>query len=461
MTRKQFILLLCLAFLLRLPMMVVPLWYDENFTLLMARLPLSRMMEAAIGDVHPPLFYLINWLLYRLPGLPVWAIRLPSLICSMLCLPVLREILIQRKASPRLQTITLVLMAMAPQQIYYASEGRMYALLCLLVLLGYLFVLQRRWVLIAVTVGAMALTHNYGLFYGFTLGLVAIWQDRRDWMQIGSSFGAAALCWLPWVAVMRVQVAAIDRTFWITYVSLAQGLLMFYQQIWSLMLLEDVLTLTITFTWLLLGIYLLRRDAPVLLMALMPTALALAISFIWQPILLFRAVIGSAPFLYMLCAAVLEKACLQKSIRPALLAAILLLPMVVMSYKNMYRNPYRVNFTNTLAVIEANRLPGDVIATSSDSIVDLLPYTDMPIISVPACRDNKGALTKRTRAALGYNFQRWQDIQAKRIWLINWLTPFMYQCAIDEDQAWASGGREYFTNSPSALSTTSLYLIER
>ncbi len=36
-----------------------PLWYDEAYTALLAGLPFDRMMTAIIGDVHPPLYYLM------------------------------------------------------------------------------------------------------------------------------------------------------------------------------------------------------------------------------------------------------------------------------------------------------------------------------------------------------------------------------------------------------------------
>ena len=53
-------------------------WYDEVFTLAVAGLPLGRMFMALAGDVHPPLFYLIEWFNIRLfgPG----ALRLPAFL---------------------------------------------------------------------------------------------------------------------------------------------------------------------------------------------------------------------------------------------------------------------------------------------------------------------------------------------------------------------------------------------
>lgn len=460
MTRKHFLLLLLVAFALRLPGMFWPLWYDENYTVVVSRLPLDRILQAIMGDVHPPLYYLMTWLLYRLPGLPVWAARLPSLLWSMLGLVAFRHLLAVRGDSPRLQSIALWLLALAPQPIYYASEARMYSWLCLLVMLGYLFVLQRRWLLTWLVVTLLAYTHNYGLFYGTCLGLVALVEHRAEWKRILPAFLGAALVWLPWAIILRSQFESIHGSYWITHISPAQALLMLYEQIWSIMLI-DFLSLTVTFAWLLLGLWFIRRELSVLILALIPTGLALAISYI-QPILLFRALIGSAPFLYIACAAVLERAWPSRAnLRPALLAAIALVPLFVMSYGNLFQNKYRFNFSETLAIIERDRQPGDVIATSSDSIIDLLPYTDLPIYYVPSCQDNRGALTDQTRRAIGYQYRAWDDLPPGRVWLITWHTPLMFQCSLNDDARRANGQAPIFSNNPAYLSNTHLYLITK
>jgi len=88
MKQRTFLTLFVVAFVMRVFMIWdAPLWYDENFTYILARLPLDRMIAATAGDVHPPLWYLIEWAMYHLlPQLPAWAIRLPALTCSLLSL---------------------------------------------------------------------------------------------------------------------------------------------------------------------------------------------------------------------------------------------------------------------------------------------------------------------------------------------------------------------------------------
>ena len=61
MTRKSFWTIFAVAAALRFFMIArAPLWYDENFTLILARLPFEGMIQATAGDVHPPLWYVLE-----------------------------------------------------------------------------------------------------------------------------------------------------------------------------------------------------------------------------------------------------------------------------------------------------------------------------------------------------------------------------------------------------------------
>ncbi len=107
-----------------------PLWYDENFTLILARLPFDKMIQATAGDVHPPLWYIIEWMLFHAaPSLPVWAIRIPALIFSLLAINTFVLLCETLNIPNRVRILSTVLMAILPMQIWYAQEGRMYAML--------------------------------------------------------------------------------------------------------------------------------------------------------------------------------------------------------------------------------------------------------------------------------------------------------------------------------------------
>jgi hypothetical protein len=422
------------------------------------------MLAATAGDVHPPLYYLLNWALYRvLPFLPAWGVRLVSLLASLGGIVMLRQVLLQANASPRLQTASLGLMALVPQQIIYASEARMYSCLGLLVLAGYWSVRARRWVLAWLFVTLLAYTNNWGLFYGLTLGILALATAPRHWKQIVLAFGLAALCWLPWLAILTGQMHSIAQTYWITTVSFPQVLLAIYNQVWSNTL-TGQLSMAATFTWLLLGVGLMRRQYGLLLMAFLPVLIGLIVSLLWQPVLIERPVMGSAPFLYILLGSVLEQAWprSRQDLRRLLVAGITILPMFVMAYRAFYGSldSFRVNYLPEIAYVEQHWQAGDMLAIPSDSVVDWLPYIHQPVWFVKPCQESLNALTDQTRQAIGYEYTTWQALKAPRVWLVGMRIPIMRQCAIDEINHASAGARLVKQRDLGSMTFFSLWLLE-
>src|SRR4030042_3827073 len=93
------------------------LWYDESFTAWLAVLPLDRAMLATAGDVHPPLWYLIEWLTVRALGNSEWALRFPAGVFSALAV-VESYYLVKHLASERAGLIAAGLLAILPGPLY-------------------------------------------------------------------------------------------------------------------------------------------------------------------------------------------------------------------------------------------------------------------------------------------------------------------------------------------------------
>lgn len=192
-----------------------PLWYDENFTLAVTRLPFAQMMTAIQGDVHPPLFYLLYRPLAAL-SIPPWALRLPSVLLSILCLPLAWK-LFGMLASPKVQRVAFLLYCLGSSAaIFYSQEYRMYALLTVLLMLAALALLQRRWIWFGLLCTALLYTQNYGLLYVPSLWLAGMLRDRRDWKKLTFACLAAAVLYLPWIPVLLDQQATIADGYWIT-----------------------------------------------------------------------------------------------------------------------------------------------------------------------------------------------------------------------------------------------------
>jgi 4-amino-4-deoxy-L-arabinose transferase-like glycosyltransferase len=165
----------------------------------------SVIRAVKLSDTSPPLYYLLLSGWTRVWGVGDLALRMFSIVCALACVPLV--IAIGRKVeSEKAGWIAGVLFAMAPVAVYYSSEGRMYSLLWLCVLVtayatialyrGARYTWQIGWVLAA---AAGLLVHYYFVFPFVALGVFSLWtpgSDRR-W-QILVRGAAVALLVFPW-----------------------------------------------------------------------------------------------------------------------------------------------------------------------------------------------------------------------------------------------------------------------
>ena len=122
------------------------LWRDEVDSIRFALAPWPAPLEnfAKAGE-NGPLYHLIlrGWL--SLGGSSDLALRLFSTLCGTLLLAVIYA-LGRRLLGPRAAGWATVLAALSPALVWYAGEGKMYALQPLLIGLALLAAVRRRWV---------------------------------------------------------------------------------------------------------------------------------------------------------------------------------------------------------------------------------------------------------------------------------------------------------------------------
>src|ERR1035437_8314979 len=134
MSRKFLAWIFAISAVLRLAVIwIAPAWYDENFSLILSRLPIDSMLADTAGHTHPPLYYLLICPLVQLHA-PIWVLRIPSTLLSLASIWLFWRILEEFRLPLRIQMAALILMAIMPIQLYYAQEARMYSLLEFLVL---------------------------------------------------------------------------------------------------------------------------------------------------------------------------------------------------------------------------------------------------------------------------------------------------------------------------------------
>ena len=169
------------------------LWLDEAFSVVHAAQPAAALW-AGQGDLnHPPLYYLLlhGWLAWG--SEPAW-VRLPSALASVAGL-LLFYLLARRLTTPGWAAWGLLLLALAPLDIWYAQEARMYALVGLAGLLTALGLATPGWRggLLAAGGTALGLYTDYSFLplLALLLGVFLAWRPNRP-VAIGLALGALA-----------------------------------------------------------------------------------------------------------------------------------------------------------------------------------------------------------------------------------------------------------------------------
>ena len=199
-----------------------PLWLDEALSVDIAALPPADLLDALARDGHPPLYYLVLHAWMGLVGTDDAAVRSLSGALAVVAL-VPAWAVGRRLGGRRLGALAVAVLALSPFALRYATETRMYALVSLLVLVGWLLlddVLSARpggWrpVLLAAVSGALLLTHYWALFLLAVVGALVLaraWRagagpERRAALVAAASLALGGLAFLPWLPTFLEQAA--------------------------------------------------------------------------------------------------------------------------------------------------------------------------------------------------------------------------------------------------------------
>jgi uncharacterized membrane protein len=184
------------------------LWLDEALTVNISKLPVGDLLRQLRHDGHPPLYYLLlhGWM--KAFGSGDAAVRSLSGIIGVATIP-LFWIGARRYGSRDTAIAGLVLVSTSPFLVRYSEETRMYALVSLLVVAGWLAIgwaLERsslgRLALVAVLSGALALTHYWAFYLLAVVAVVLLVAWRRGnpaALKVVAALVAGGLLFLPWL----------------------------------------------------------------------------------------------------------------------------------------------------------------------------------------------------------------------------------------------------------------------
>ncbi len=212
-------------------------WGDEAFSIRLAGMSVSQMLQATAGDVHPPLYYLILIAVCRLLGRAGWVYHLTSLIPYLLfclfALTVLRE-----RFGKMVVLLSITFASLLQNALVYNVEVRMYSWAALFVLLSFysLYLVMeegRMWcyLLFTMTSLAAAYTHYYAMmsvaFFYLALLVLAVRERERIW-KVAAVYGLTVVGYAPWLVAMLKTFERTAGGFWLADIPSIPGCLVFF-----------------------------------------------------------------------------------------------------------------------------------------------------------------------------------------------------------------------------------------
>ncbi len=194
------------------------LWLDEALTVNISAQPVARIPDLLRRDGAPPLFYLLLHFWMGIFGQSDLAVRSLSGVIGVITLPV-TWIAGRRLGGRTVAWAAVAFVATSPFAVYYDTETRMYALVALLTVLGYLALeraLRRprpgNLVAVAAVTGGLLYSHYWSLYLVAAVGLWLIWRWVHDTdvarRHDRAAFGAmvvGGLTFVPWLPIFLFQ----------------------------------------------------------------------------------------------------------------------------------------------------------------------------------------------------------------------------------------------------------------
>lgn len=300
-------------------------WFDEAYSITLAKRPIGELVHLTAIDVHPPVYYLFLHFWGGLFGFGELSLRLSSVIPMFFAI-ILTAILLKRLFNKPFAGFATLLLCLSPMLIRYGFEIRMYAMATMLAVLATIVLVlieaeknaKRRHLLqfaYAALVALGMLTLYYTIVIWLTHFVYLIWQTVKSkkpilrqefWLM----YILAVLLFTPWlfVAIKQFTNGALAQISEPMTVNNLLGVFSFnllYKPIWQL---DQIFGLLILGFITLFGVLLAKKiknkqknTSFLIFMAAGPLLVEILICLI-KPMYVERYLVYSAPFLIALIA---------------------------------------------------------------------------------------------------------------------------------------------------------------
>ena len=394
--KKRFILplILLLAFTIRLiGILSRPIWYDEAFAILFSEKGPGAMLYgtltstgAGAADIHPLGYYTLLWLWMQAFGQSLTAVRILSILAGVATVGFVYHLTCEL-FNERLAALASIFVALAPFQVHYSQEIRMYSFLALwLMLATYAYVRGAKgagtkwWIIFAVSAALSQHTHNLAAFYLVPLAATPLLHRNRKALRsvILSGLGALLL-YLPWLLQLPSQLTKVSTAYWVERPGLDKLFTLLLVYVTNLPLPNNLLFagLFIALAVVSIGLAQTFRRANrnpnalwLVYLAFAPPILLFVVSQ-WVPVYVERALLPSGVIFCLWLAWAMFNTTLPAPIRNGLLA-LLAIGISIGLYQHIaYRGFPYAPYQNLDVSLRERVRPGDVIVHSSK--LSLLP----------------------------------------------------------------------------------------
>lgn len=204
------------------------IWFDESYSVGLARHSLGEIWSIGGHDVHPILYYWMLRIVFLVTGGSIMIYRIFSVIPIAIMI-IIGYTHIRKDFGEKTGFIFSFLSAFLPEMAVYAIEIRMYswAILAVTILSIYAYRLMKRdsikdWIIFGVSSLVSIYLHYYGLMCAGLINVILliylIVKKRKKGIIFIISFGIIqALAYLPWLVNFVTQLSNVSNGFWIGF----------------------------------------------------------------------------------------------------------------------------------------------------------------------------------------------------------------------------------------------------
>jgi len=186
-----------------------PLWLDEAMTYHFSLNPFLEYWNliSAGGEVHPPLFYWIEWIALQF-GNSEFVLRFFPAIFGILSIPLVYCLGRELFDSIEVGLLAAALLTFSPFHIAYSQEARMYSLVTFFSIIALIFYTRairteqlKNWIFFGIFSALTLYTHFYPAIFIGILYLLAFYRKKWDYKQIAISLGLLSIILLPLIPI--------------------------------------------------------------------------------------------------------------------------------------------------------------------------------------------------------------------------------------------------------------------